>query len=81
MKQMRTPLSVTRLARCKAIIDGYGSEVAFRTLRDLCGINRDKLVGMLTDEAIEEWAFRLMEDRARMNRMNARNRALTKAGA
>jgi hypothetical protein len=31
---------------------------------------------MLTEEAIEKWAFKLMDDRRAQNRMNARNRAI-----
>ncbi|MDR3464192.1 MAG: hypothetical protein P4L76_17960 [Beijerinckiaceae bacterium] len=75
MKPMRTELTPLRLARCKAVIDGYGPERTFRAFRDLCGINPRGLIAMLTEEAIEKWAFKLMDDRRAQNRMNARNRA------
>jgi hypothetical protein len=33
------------------------------------------MIDMLTDDAVEKWAFKLMEDRRTVNRTNARNRA------
>jgi hypothetical protein len=74
MKQMRTDLTPLRLARCKAVIEGYGPDWSFRAFRDLCGLNIAGMIEMLTDEAVEKWAFKLIEDRRTLNRINARNR-------
>jgi hypothetical protein len=76
MKPMRTELTPTRLARCKAVIEGYGPEVTFRVFRDLCNRRPNAIFDMLTDEAVELWAFKLMEDRVSIIRRSARNRAV-----
>jgi hypothetical protein len=76
MKPMRTPLTKTRIARCKAVIEGYGPEVTFRVFRDLCNRRPNAIFDMLTDEAVELWAFNIMEDRVSIIRWSARNRAV-----
>ena len=76
MKQMRTPLTPTRLARCKAIIEGFGESRADRALRDIFLHRQFAFLDMLTDEAIELLAFRLIGDRAEGNRRAALNRAM-----
>ncbi len=76
MKQMRTPLTPTRLARCKAIIEGFGESRADRALRDMFLHRQFAFLDMLTDEAIELLAFRLIGDRAEGNRRAALNRAI-----
>jgi len=75
MKPMRTPLTPTRLARCKAIIEGFGESRADRALRDMFLHRQFAFLGMLTDEAIELLAFRLIGDHADGNRRAARNRS------
>jgi hypothetical protein len=79
---MKTPLNATRRRRCEAIIGGYPREAvasAFDALRFRNGRNQRALLRMLTDEACEELAFRMMDDRVRTNRMNARNRQIARA--
>ncbi len=76
MKPMRTPLTPTRLARCKAIIEGFGESRADRALRDMFLHRQFAFLDMLTDEAIELLAFRLIGDRAEGNRRAALNRAI-----
>ena len=72
MKQMRTPLTPTRLARCTAIIEGFGESRADRALRDMFLQRQFAFVDMITDEAIELLAFRLIGDHADGNRRAAR---------
>lgn len=79
MKPLRTPLTPTRRRRAEAVISAYGPEVSFRTFRDLCHRRPNAIFEMLTDEAVEAWAFALMENRVSTNRMNARNRAVDAA--
>lgn len=77
MKPMRTDLTPTRVARCKAVIEGFGEERAERAFRDMCAPRyRFEILNLLTEEAIEALAFRLVGERVSQNRMNARNRAI-----
>jgi len=76
MKQMRTPLSPSRLARCKAIIKGFGESRADRALRDMFLHRQFAFLDMITDETIELLAFRLIGDHAEGNRRAALNRAI-----
>jgi hypothetical protein len=75
-KPMRTPLTPTRLARSKALIHGYGEERAERALRDMFLGRRFYFLDLLTDEAVEKLAFRLMSDRVNGNKFAALNRAI-----
>ena len=75
MKHLRVPLSPTRRRRCEAIVENnekfIAEEVAY-----LARCHPKKFVAMLTDEAVEELAFKYMVDRVLTNTLHARNRAL-----
>ncbi len=78
---MRTPLNALRRRRCEAVIEGYPREQvahAFDELR-FRTFGPRALLEMLTDEAVEELAFRITANRRASNRMNARNRAIVAA--
>ena len=75
---MRTPLNALRRRRCEAVIEGYPREQvahAFDELR-FRTFGPRALLEMLTDEAVEELAFRITANRRASNRMNARNRLM-----
>ena len=77
---MKTPLTKLRRKRCEALVEGYPRENvarAFDALR-FRTFGPRALLDMLTDEACEELAFRIMADRVSANRMNARNRKIAR---
>jgi hypothetical protein len=76
MKPMRTELTPLRRKRCEAVISGYSDDSIFDFLR--YGAS-ESICDMLTDEAVEQLAFWLMDKKRRQNLMNARNRAVFRA--
>lgn len=75
---MNTPLTALRTKRCAALLAGCGDfltkEVSF-----LSRARTDQFLAMLTDEAVEQLAFKFMAERKFRNKLTARNRALTSA--
>lgn len=76
MKPMRTELTSLRIKRCKAVIEGYGEQRAWRALESLSHRHRFGFVALLTDEAVEQLAFELIGGHVSNNRNNTLNRAL-----
>lgn len=76
MKQMRTDLTPLRIKRCRAVIEGYGEQRAWRALESLSHRHRFGFVALLTDDAIEQLAFDLIGGHVSSNRNNTLNRAL-----
>ncbi len=81
MKPMRTELVPLRRKRCEAVIGGCetNKKIVIEEIAYLARWKPRRFLAMLTDEAVEELAFKAIADRLFAHRIHARNRALNAA--
>lgn len=75
---MNTPLTPLRRKRCETLLKGSETITKFAAeqIAFLARTKTEEFLAMLTDEAVEQLAFKYMRDRTFTNKLHARNRAL-----